>query len=334
MSRRNRPPADALDRLRLARAEGVGPVAYRRMLTRYGSAAAALDALPVLARAGGRPAPPTVPSADDAERELHALDRLGACMIFAGEPDYPPLLALLDDAPAGSDRPGRCGVAGKPRDRPGGRPQRLRQWPAHGREPGRRAGSLAGGGLRPRARHRRRRPYRRPPDRSHHRGGGRRSRQSLPAGTRRSAAPHRGGRRRGHRGTARHRAPGAPLPTPQPHHRRPGPRRRGGGGGAALRQPDHRAPRPGGRPGAVRGARIAARSALTRRQRSDPPGRAPHRDGAGRARQPAGPPIARRAGPRSTVRSGRHTRTRRTAADVAGTRRIRRRPRHSASASH
>jgi DNA processing protein len=70
------------------------------MLTRYGSAAAALDALPVLARAGGRSAPPTVPSSDDAERELHALDRLGACVISAGEPDYPPLLAMLDDAPA------------------------------------------------------------------------------------------------------------------------------------------------------------------------------------------------------------------------------------------
>ena len=70
------------------------------MLARYGSAAAALDALPALARAGGRSAPPTVPSSDDAERELHALARLGACVIFAGDPDYPPLLALLDDAPA------------------------------------------------------------------------------------------------------------------------------------------------------------------------------------------------------------------------------------------
>ncbi len=33
-------------------------------------------------------------------RELHALDRLGARMIFAGEAGYPPLLAMLDDAPA------------------------------------------------------------------------------------------------------------------------------------------------------------------------------------------------------------------------------------------
>jgi DNA processing protein len=93
-------PADAIDRLRLARTEGVGPVGYRRLLARYGSAAAALGMLPGLARAGGRPSPPACPSPDDAMRELYALDRLGASMIFAGEAGYPPLLAMLDDAPA------------------------------------------------------------------------------------------------------------------------------------------------------------------------------------------------------------------------------------------
>jgi DNA processing protein len=93
-------PADALDRLRLARSEGVGPVAYRRLLARYETAAAALDALPGLARAGGRQAPPTIPSVADASRELEAIGRLGARLIFAAQPDYPPLLAMLDDAPA------------------------------------------------------------------------------------------------------------------------------------------------------------------------------------------------------------------------------------------
>jgi DNA processing protein len=93
-------PPDAIDRLRLARAEGVGPVTYRRLLGRFGTAAAALDSLPGLARAGGRTSPPTVPSPDDASRELHALGRIGARAIFTGDPDYPPLLALLDDAPA------------------------------------------------------------------------------------------------------------------------------------------------------------------------------------------------------------------------------------------
>jgi len=87
------------DHLRLARADGVGPVAYRRLLRRYRSPAAALTALPELARAGGRAEPPAIPSASDAERELDGLARLGGRLLVLDQPDYPPLLALLDDAP-------------------------------------------------------------------------------------------------------------------------------------------------------------------------------------------------------------------------------------------
>jgi DNA processing protein len=87
------------DHLRLARAEGVGPVAYRRLLRRYRSPAAALAALPELARAGGRAAPPAIPSESEAERELDRLGRLGGRVLILDQPEYPPLLALLDDAP-------------------------------------------------------------------------------------------------------------------------------------------------------------------------------------------------------------------------------------------
>jgi len=93
-------PADAINRLRLARAEGVGPVTYHRLVARYGSAEAALDALPALARAGGRTSAPTVPSPEDAKRELRAVEALEARILFVDDPGYPPLLALLDDAPA------------------------------------------------------------------------------------------------------------------------------------------------------------------------------------------------------------------------------------------
>ncbi len=97
---RRQPGFDAArDHLRLAQAEGVGPITYRRLLRRYHSAAAALAALPGLARAGGRAAPPVIPSAGDAERELERLSRLGGQMLVLDQPDYPPLLALLDDAP-------------------------------------------------------------------------------------------------------------------------------------------------------------------------------------------------------------------------------------------
>lgn len=94
-----RTPADALDRLRLARTEGIGPVAYRRLLARYRSAAEALEALPALARAGGRHGALAIPAIDDAARELDEVARLGGRVIFVGQPDYPPLLALLDDTP-------------------------------------------------------------------------------------------------------------------------------------------------------------------------------------------------------------------------------------------
>ena len=85
--------------MRLARSDGVGPVAYRRLIARYGSAASAVEALPELARAGGRPAPLNVRSSDEAMKELHALDRMGGSCLVLGDADYPPLLALLDDAP-------------------------------------------------------------------------------------------------------------------------------------------------------------------------------------------------------------------------------------------
>jgi DNA processing protein len=84
---------------RLAQTEGVGPIAWRRLLSRYGSAAAALNALPGLARAGGRQAPPATPTAAEAEDELARLDKQGAIPLVLGQPAYPPLLALLEDAP-------------------------------------------------------------------------------------------------------------------------------------------------------------------------------------------------------------------------------------------
>lgn len=74
-------------------------MAYRRLMARYGSAAAALEALPDLAGAGGRASAPTIPSTLDIEREVHALERMGARVLFLGDIGYPPLLALLDDAP-------------------------------------------------------------------------------------------------------------------------------------------------------------------------------------------------------------------------------------------
>ena len=87
------------DYLRLARTEGVGPVAFRRLLRRYGSPTEALEALPALARAGGRPNSPVIPSERDAETELDRLHRMRGRLLILGRPEYPELLALLEDAP-------------------------------------------------------------------------------------------------------------------------------------------------------------------------------------------------------------------------------------------
>src|SRR5690242_19564644 len=92
-------PPDLIDRLRLARTEGIGPVTYRRLLERYLTPPAALEAVPRLARAGGRRAPHAIPSRDDAAGEFEPVRRLGADLVFSGILAYPPLLALLDDAP-------------------------------------------------------------------------------------------------------------------------------------------------------------------------------------------------------------------------------------------
>ncbi|MBW4024970.1 MAG: DNA-protecting protein DprA [Proteobacteria bacterium] len=84
--------------MRLARTEGVGPVTYRKLLSRYGTPAAALDALPGLARAAGRPDKP-IPSKAMAEDEIAGTERLGGRILMPHMPAYPPLLALLADPP-------------------------------------------------------------------------------------------------------------------------------------------------------------------------------------------------------------------------------------------
>ncbi len=88
-----------LDRLRLARTEGIGPIAWRRLIARFGSAEAAIAALPGLARAGGGGHPPAVPARARVEAELARLTKLGGRMLVLGGPDYPTLLTHLADAP-------------------------------------------------------------------------------------------------------------------------------------------------------------------------------------------------------------------------------------------
>ena len=89
---------DLIDRLRLVRSPGIGPVTFRQLIARFGSAAAALEAVPDLARRGGG-APPRLFGRDQAEREIAAVEKLGAKYLTLGQGLYPRLLAELEDAP-------------------------------------------------------------------------------------------------------------------------------------------------------------------------------------------------------------------------------------------
>jgi DNA processing protein len=88
-----------LTRLRLIRTPTIGPVTYRQLLARFGSAERAIEALPDLAaRGGGKP--PRIADTTTVEREIVRVEKLGARYLFIDDMDYPPLLAELDNAPA------------------------------------------------------------------------------------------------------------------------------------------------------------------------------------------------------------------------------------------
>lgn len=90
---------ERIDWLRLARTSGVGPVTFAKLIERFGDAQSAIDALPRLARCGGRAKPLKPASRDEARQELDRIDSLSARLLCACEPDYPDLLASLDPPP-------------------------------------------------------------------------------------------------------------------------------------------------------------------------------------------------------------------------------------------
>jgi DNA processing protein len=87
------------DWLRLVRSENVGPRTFRALITNWGGARAALDALPDLARRGGAKRPIRIASVEEVEKELIAARKLGVRFVALGEPDYPPVLQEIDSAP-------------------------------------------------------------------------------------------------------------------------------------------------------------------------------------------------------------------------------------------
>lgn len=89
---------DQFDRLRLIRSANIGPVSYRQLIARFGTAKLALDALPDLViRGGGKNA--VVADQRPIEQEMTAVAAAGARYLFLDDADYPGLLTHLDNAP-------------------------------------------------------------------------------------------------------------------------------------------------------------------------------------------------------------------------------------------
>src|SRR3954465_5675327 len=99
MTQKNLDAKEKLARLRLIRTENIGPITFYKLLERFGSAEAALNALPDLAKRGGRMEGLKAFPADQAEKEIEQTEKFGAKLIARDEPDYPELLAQVEDAP-------------------------------------------------------------------------------------------------------------------------------------------------------------------------------------------------------------------------------------------
>lgn len=103
-----------LDWLRLLRSENVGPTTFRALINRFGSAAAAIDALPGLSARGGLNRAIRVFAQEDAEREIEAAARVGARLVAWGDRGYPNRLADTDGGPPLLYASGNLDVADMP----------------------------------------------------------------------------------------------------------------------------------------------------------------------------------------------------------------------------
>jgi len=91
-------PDERLAWLRLARSEGVGPVAHRHLIQRYGTARRAVDVLPEVMRRAGRSSA-GIYSLEQADAELAEGEGFGATLVCGCDPAFPQSLAALDPPP-------------------------------------------------------------------------------------------------------------------------------------------------------------------------------------------------------------------------------------------
>jgi DNA processing protein len=90
---------ETLSWLRLSRTERVGPATFRRLLSQWGSARVALEALPDMVRRGGSGKPLTSLSPSEAQRIIAATEQLGGAVVCLPDAAYPAMLRSAEDAP-------------------------------------------------------------------------------------------------------------------------------------------------------------------------------------------------------------------------------------------
>lgn len=98
MTRQSLQAQESLAWLRLSRSDQVGPATFRRLIATFGTAQAAIAALPELSQRG-RGKPISLFPAEAAARELDRLTTMGGRLIARCEPEYPAALAAIDDGP-------------------------------------------------------------------------------------------------------------------------------------------------------------------------------------------------------------------------------------------
>ena len=91
--------AEQIARLRLIRTDGIGPITFRHLLSRFVTAERAVEEAPVLAARGGKKKPMIIADRKKILHEMNKLNDLGAYVLHLGCPDYPARLGVLEDAP-------------------------------------------------------------------------------------------------------------------------------------------------------------------------------------------------------------------------------------------
>jgi DNA processing protein len=89
--------AEAFARIRLLRSPNIGPVSYRQLLARFGTAVATIEALPELGTRGKKTY--RAAAKDQIEREIESVIDAGARYLFHDQDHYPALLAEIDSSP-------------------------------------------------------------------------------------------------------------------------------------------------------------------------------------------------------------------------------------------